>query len=74
MKRKVTYKTLKTILRFGKYRDKTIEEILELDPSYIEWCTETIDDFVLDKETEEALYECLDDDDYLSHETIGGDN
>jgi hypothetical protein len=78
MKRKgITYKTLKTILRFGKYRDSTIAEILELDPTYIEWCTENINDFVLDKEAQEELYDCLDTGDpfqYIDeHETICGD-
>ena len=29
---------LKAVLSFGKYKDYTIKEILEIEPSYIDWC------------------------------------
>lgn len=36
LSRQVSYK-LNTVLHFGKYKGKTIEEIIILDPKYIYW-------------------------------------
>ena len=36
---------LDTILPFGKYKGKTVEQVLEIDPTYIRWCLENIEAF-----------------------------
>lgn len=37
-----------TKLTFGKYKEKTIKEILELNPSYINWCIVNIRSFYIE--------------------------
>lgn len=37
-------------LDFGKHKGKTIEEILECDPTYIRWAIKTISGFELSEE------------------------
>jgi|GEM_PF-6270629 len=39
--------SLATKLDFGKHEGETLTEILKSNPSYIEWCYETIDDFFI---------------------------
>lgn len=34
---------LKSKLTFGKYKGDTVEEVIEDDPSYLEWAIDTID-------------------------------
>ncbi|MGE4420550.1 MAG: hypothetical protein AB7D38_12085 [Sulfurimonas sp.] len=36
---------LKSTLRFGKHKDKTILTVLKEDPGYIEWCLKNITNF-----------------------------
>ena len=40
--------SIDTKLSFGKYKDKTIREILELNPSYINWCIGNIKSFYIE--------------------------
>ena len=47
--------TKEQIMPFGKYKNKTIEEIRKLDPKYIEWLKKN--DFV--KENLKDIYELL---------------
>ena len=45
--------TLQTVLRFGKHKGKTVNQILQEEPGYINWCLKNIDTFemsVSDKE------------------------
>lgn len=35
---------------FGKYRGKTLKEVIEKEPTYIEWCMSEITDFLMDDE------------------------
>lgn len=42
-------------LNFGKYRGRTIDEILDEDPTYIRWCIDNIYWFKLSKEDEETV-------------------
>ncbi len=35
------------ILNFGKFEGKTIKEIIELQPSYIDWCTINLNHFFI---------------------------
>lgn len=40
-------------LDFGKHKGKSIDWILDNEPTYIEWCIENITKFELDNETYE---------------------
>ena len=43
-------------LGFGKHKGKTVEEILEDNPTYIRWCINNIETFVMSPEdTKEVL-------------------
>ena len=44
------YYTHSTI-NFGKYKGKTVEEVLTLDPSYLLWAHKNIEWFALEKES-----------------------
>lgn len=35
-------------LSFGKYKGKTVEEVLEEDPHYLKWAMENVASFVVD--------------------------
>lgn len=41
---------LNTKFDFGKHKGKTVEEVCDDDPSYVEWCIDNVDDFELDNE------------------------
>jgi exodeoxyribonuclease X-like protein len=45
-----------SILKFGKYIGKTIEEIISIDPNYILWCLVNIDHFILARSTFRQLF------------------
>lgn len=40
---------LKTKITFGRYKGKTLEEVLNINPLYIEWCMNNIDEFKFDE-------------------------
>lgn len=42
--------TLDTEFTFGKYEGKTVKEILELQPTYLDWCAINLDHFYLSDE------------------------
>jgi hypothetical protein len=44
------YYTLDTEFTFGKYEGKTIKEVLELQPSYLDWCAINLDHFYITDE------------------------
>ena len=44
------------ILTFGKYKDRTIEYILVVDPKYLEWAIDNIQGFKLSKSVLRKLY------------------
>jgi hypothetical protein len=47
----------KTILPFGKYKGKAVEDILFFDPGWLVWAAENVKGFDLDEEIyEEARY------------------
>lgn len=53
---KVKLKKLKDLIFFGKYKGRTIELVLELDPDYLIWAHTTIEWFKLeDKIYKDAL-------------------
>lgn len=57
-KRQVPILGLQAVLDFGKHQGKTVEDVLESEPTYIDWAvSQRI--FVLDEEADEMLCECL---------------
>ena len=48
---------LNTVLNFGKFKNKTIQEMAGIQPSYLDWCAINLEDFYIDKEEIEALKE-----------------
>lgn len=40
---------LNTILKFGKHKGKTVEQVLNNDPTYIRWCLKNVDFFEMSK-------------------------
>ena len=46
---------LNTILPFGKYKGKTIDEVLEIAPSYINWACSTIPAFDVNVQARDML-------------------
>lgn len=42
---------LKTEFTFGKFEGKTMEEVLNLQPDYIDWCAKNLDHFYISDET-----------------------
>jgi len=43
------------VLEFGKYAGTAIEDILNDDHDYIQWCLDNIKGFVLDSDAQDAL-------------------
>ena len=41
---------LETIFSFGKHKGKTLAQIVDLDPSYIEWCIINLEHFYIYEE------------------------
>lgn len=46
---------LDTEFTFGKYEGKTVRQILDLQPSYIDWCAINLDHFYLSNQMIEAI-------------------
>jgi len=46
-------------LTFGKYKGKTVQEVIDQNPRYLDWCLETIEWFDLSAEAREALEDSL---------------
>lgn len=43
--------TLDTEFTFGKFEGKTVREVLELQPTYLDWCAINLDHFYITEET-----------------------
>jgi hypothetical protein len=43
--------TLDTEFTFGKYNGKTVKEVLQLQPTYLDWCAINLDHFYISDET-----------------------
>jgi hypothetical protein len=50
------YNTNSTI-GFGRFFGKTIFEITEIDPTYIQWCVEHLEHFLISEEVKDAILE-----------------
>ncbi len=46
---------LETTFGFGKYEGKTVRQILDLQPSYLNWCAITLDHFYISNEVIEEI-------------------
>lgn len=46
---------LESTLSFGKFKGKTLSEILSIQPSYIKWCIMNLDHFVLPQDVLEQI-------------------
>jgi hypothetical protein len=53
----IRFLSLDSLMPFGKYKNKTIEDILFEDKNYIKWALETIKDFHLDDNAYERFNE-----------------
>jgi hypothetical protein len=42
--------TLDTEFTFGKYEGKTVKEVLEIQPNYLDWCAINLDHFYMSDE------------------------
>ena len=47
--------TLDTEFTFGKYEGKTVKEILEIQPNYLDWCAINLDHFYISDEIIEEI-------------------
>lgn len=47
--------TLDTEFTFGKYKGKTVREIIEIQPTYLEWCAINLDHFYISDEIIEEI-------------------
>lgn len=48
-----------TILDFGKYRGIELKDVLTSHPSYLKWCVDTIEWFLVESETLEEIFQNL---------------
>lgn len=53
------YYFLESQLNFGKHKKKTIKEILEIEPTYINWCARNIANFIIDNDEVTKIREFL---------------
>lgn len=44
-----------TVLRFGMHRGKTVQEILDTDPRYIDWALKNVGSFQMSEEDKESV-------------------
>ncbi|QED38991.1 hypothetical protein FK178_15260 [Antarcticibacterium arcticum] len=48
---------LDTCFNFGKYEGKTLEEVISIQPDYINWCILNLDHFLVDEDQLEEFLE-----------------
>jgi len=48
---------LNTSFTFGKYEGKTLDDVFKTDPSYVEKCMITVDDFAIDEKAIQQMFE-----------------
>ena len=46
---------LDTPLAFGKYKGRTVEDVLEEDPAYLLWAAENVESFDVDAALQDAI-------------------
>lgn len=50
-------KKFSDVLRFGKYKTWTIQEVFEEDPKYLKWCLDNVEGFIMSKKDEKKIRE-----------------
>lgn len=43
----MNYYNINTTFYFGKYKGKTVKDVLDIQPSYLNWCAENLDKFII---------------------------
>ena len=56
--RTYTY-TLLSIMKFGKYKGNTLQDVIDDDPRYVQWCINELEWFKVDQEAKMYLQEAL---------------
>jgi hypothetical protein len=51
----MNFYTLESIFNFGKHKGQTLQDVFNLQPSYINWCSINVDNFVISTEVMEEL-------------------
>lgn len=60
------------IFTFGKHKGKSFLDVLTEDAKYLVWCLDELDWFTVDRSTEDAIYEEVDNQqDYLAELEFG---
>lgn len=54
---KVKEYTVNSIIKFGRFKGKTLSEIVSIQADYIEWCIVNLDHFYISEETVNDLVE-----------------
>ena len=54
---KIKMYDLNTQIKFGRFSGKTITEIIEIEPTYIEWCIKHLDHFLISVEVLNSITE-----------------
>jgi len=49
------FNNLETVFTFGKFEGNTLLEVVELQPSYLDWCAINLDHFYITKSVIEEL-------------------
>lgn len=52
----MNYYSLESKFDFGKYNQKTLKEVIEIDKSYVEWCLINVHDFSFDANLVSELF------------------
>ena len=47
--------TLASNVTFGKYKNRPVQDVMDTDPNYFEWCIDNIEWFNLDQEAERYM-------------------
>ncbi len=55
---------LSTVLKFGKWKGYTIEQLINRDPNYLHWCIANVDGFELDNKAYKLLPDETENEEY----------
>lgn len=54
---KIKIYNLETVISFGRFKNRTTSEIIDIDPTYITWCIGHLDHFLISEEVTVAITE-----------------
>lgn len=52
---------LSEVFDFGKWEGKTVEQVIDTEPTYLNWCEENLDAFILAAGAKRYLQEALEE-------------